>query len=314
MARPLRIQYSGALYHIISKGIDGRDIFCNDIEKRHFLKILFDAKDMFKIKIYLFCILINHYHITLETLLSNLSQVLHWINGKYTSWYNKIYERKGHVLQGRYKSIIVDKDEYLLELSRYIHLNPVKAGVVKYPEEYKWSSYRTYMGLESIRGLDTGFILNQFGDNINSARIRYKRFIEEGMGIDNDITKKLVKGFILGSEKFVENIEEIGKGIKEDSEIPQLRELKKLVDIDEFFNKIREEGIDIGEKGAWGNIERDILVYLCKRLTLRKNNEIGVRFGLTDAAVSYIYKKIESFKEEKDVKEGIDRILKIFDF
>lgn len=314
MVRPLRVQFPGAVYHIISKGIEGKDILCNDTEKQYFLKLLLDAKRFYKIKIYLYCFLSNHYHVSIETLLGNVSQVIHWINSTYTSWYNRLYERKGHLFQGRFKSILVDRDEYLLELSKYVHLNPVKAGIVKYPEDYKWSSYRAYIGLESSTFLDTNFILDLFGHHLDSARMSYKKFVEAGIGVDEDLMKKLSKGFILGGEKFVKTIIEKASAFKEEREIPQLKELRKTMEIDDFLSRIEKEGISINNKGTWGNVDRDIIIYLCKRFTLSSNREIGIRFGLTDATVSYICKKIERCKDEESIRNKIGKTAKIFDF
>lgn len=314
MARPLRVQFPGAIYHIISRGIDGRNILDTDKDKQYLLKLFLHAKKFYKLEIYLYCLLNNHYHFSMETPLGNVSKVLHWINTTYTSWYNKVYERKGHLFQGRYKSILVDKDEYLLELSKYIHLNPVKAGIVNRPEDYKWSSYRMYVGLETNTFLNTDFILNQFGHSLDHSKMAYKKFVEDGIAVDDDIMKKLTKGFILGNKEFVKTIAEKVKDLRADPELPQLKKLRKTIDIDEFFKTIESDGIDINKKGIWGNIERDVIVYLCKRFTLEPNAEIGRMFGLTGAAVSYICKKIEKCKDKEEVKGMMGKIAKKFDF
>lgn len=311
MARPLRVEYPGAVYHIISRGIEGKEILSSDIEKKRLLKILSEAKAVYKIELYLYCLMKNHYHIVIETLLGNISQVMHWINGTYTNWYNNRHQRKGHLFQGRYKGIVVDKDEYLLELSRYIHLNPVKAGIVKLPEGYQWSSYRAYLESEDSKLVKIDFILNQMGRDAASARKHHRDFVMAGIEEDVDLMNKVAKGFILGRDEFIKKIEERVKGINEDDEIPQLRIMKKRLSIDEFYEKLERNNIDFRTRGAQFNITRDVILYLCKRLTLCTNREVGAKFGLSDTAVSYIWKKINKNMNTDMIKNEMDRIAKV---
>ena len=141
MGRPIRIQYPGALYHVTSRGNERRDIFMDGDDRRKFLGIISDYHDRYGIVLHCYVFMDNHYHLVLETPLGNLVKVMHGLNSSYTGYFNRRYARTGHVFQGRYKAIVVDKDAYLLELSRYVHLNPVRGGVVNRPEKYAWSSY-----------------------------------------------------------------------------------------------------------------------------------------------------------------------------
>ncbi len=161
MTRPLRIEYSGAFYHITSRGNEKKNIFKNETDYKKLLSYFETATERYKAVIHVYCIMSNHYHLLLETPFGNLSQIMRHINGSYTTCFNKKYQRSGHLLQGRYRAIVVDKDEYAIELSRYIHLNPVRAGIVKKPEAYRWSSYRDYTGW-----LFKDFILGYFKGNI----------------------------------------------------------------------------------------------------------------------------------------------------
>lgn len=145
MARPYRLQAEDCLYHITSRGDDRKKIFLNETDRRKFLEYLLSAKEKFKFYLYAYCLMGNHYHLLLETTQANISGVMQSINASYTTYYNIKRKHCGHLFQGRYKSIIVDADTYFLEITRYIHLNPVKARIVKSPEEYPWSSYKGYL-------------------------------------------------------------------------------------------------------------------------------------------------------------------------
>ncbi|MDO9507797.1 MAG: transposase, partial [Thermovirgaceae bacterium] len=144
MARPLRIEYPGAFYHVTSRGNERKDIFKSGTDREKFLSYLKSATERYGAVIHAYCLMSNHYHLMLETPQGNLSWIMKHINSSYTSYFNIKRKRAGHLLQGRYKAILVEADTYAAELSRYIHLNPVGAKMVGSPEEYPWSSYRYY--------------------------------------------------------------------------------------------------------------------------------------------------------------------------
>ena len=178
MARPLRIEYQGAFYHITSRGNERKDIYKGEQDFIKFLSYLETGVKRYKAVIHVYCLMKNHYHLLLETPRGNLSQIMRHINGAYTTYFNTKRKRTGHLFQGRYKAILVDADEYIGELSRYIHLNPVRAGIVSKPEEYYWSSYQCYIGKKKTPGwLKTDFILGYFGDKTKTARGKYDWFI-----------------------------------------------------------------------------------------------------------------------------------------
>lgn len=141
MGRPLRIQYPGASYHITSRGNEKREIFRSNGDRGKFLSYLKSAHERYGGMIHVYCLMNNHYHLLLETPRGNLSQILHHINGAYTIYFNIKRRRSGHLFQGRYKAILLEKDAYCQELSRYIHLNPARAGLVNTLSAYPWSSY-----------------------------------------------------------------------------------------------------------------------------------------------------------------------------
>jgi REP element-mobilizing transposase RayT len=145
MARPLRVEYEGAVYHVTARGNERRKIFFTEVDYTKFVKYLTESKKKFNINIHCYVLMSNHYHLIIETPEANLSKAMHYINSSYTTYINVNKKRSGHLFQGRYKSIIIDADNYLLELSRYIHLNPVRAGMVQKPADYQYSSYSAFI-------------------------------------------------------------------------------------------------------------------------------------------------------------------------
>ena len=146
MARPLRIEYPGAYYHVTARGNERKRIYFNKNDYLKFREYIEDAEEKYGCLLHVYVFMTNHYHMILETPQANISKVMHFINGSYTNYINKKRDRSGHLFQGRYKALLIDRDNYLLELSRYIHLNPVRANIVDKPEEYINSSYRSYVG------------------------------------------------------------------------------------------------------------------------------------------------------------------------
>jgi putative transposase len=172
MSRPLRIEYPGAVYHIISRGNERREIFLDDEDRLKFIDMLADYHDRLGILTHCYVLMDNHYHVVIETPKGNLLKVMHGLNSGYTGYFNRKYNRSGHLFQGRYKAVIVDKENYLLELSRYVHLNPVRAGMTERPEEYAWSSYAGYIkASRSKPWIEYTWILEIFGEE-KASRIK----------------------------------------------------------------------------------------------------------------------------------------------
>ncbi len=163
MARPLRIEFPGALYHVTARGNAQRDLFLDDEDRERFLSVLDRVVSRFHLLLHAYCLMDNHYHLLLETPEANLSKAMRQINGVYTQAFNRRHGKVGHVLQGRFKAILVDRDRYLLELCRYVVLNPVRARITRKPDTYRWSSYRASAGLAPVRPfLTTDWLLSQF--------------------------------------------------------------------------------------------------------------------------------------------------------
>lgn len=209
MARPLRLEFAGALYHVTARGNERHAIFLGDLEtdRRRFLDTLAEIVARFDWICHAYCLMTNHYHLVIETPAGNLSQGMRQLNGVYTQQLNRAYGRVGHLFQGRYKGILVEKEAYLLELVRYVVLNPVRAGMVASAADWPWSSYRATVGLEAAAPfLFTDWLLGAFGDDRASAVAAYDRFVAEGMRVPGPWAS-LKQQLYLGSESFVERMQ-----------------------------------------------------------------------------------------------------------
>jgi REP element-mobilizing transposase RayT len=206
MARPLRIEFPGALYHVTARGNARQDIFLNDEDRQQFLGMLARVVSRFHLLLHAYCLMDNHFHLVVETLEGNLSKAMRQLNGVYTQAFNRRHGRVGHVLQGRFKAIIVDRDSYLLELCRYVVLNPVRAKAARKPDSYQWSSYRATAGLASAPPfLTVDWVLAQFGRQRAVAQRKYQAFVAEGIG-QGSPWEHLQGQVLLGSEQFVERL------------------------------------------------------------------------------------------------------------
>lgn len=181
MARKPRIHLPGGLYHVIFRGNGGQDVFLTDADRYRFYLLLQEGTHRFGYRVHAFCLMTNHIHLALQVGDIPLSRAMQNLSFRYTRWINWREKRTGHLFQGRYKAVLVDGDNYLLELVRYIHLNPVRAGMVTNPEEYPWSSHRAYLGKETLPWLTTDWMLAQFGKNVAKARAAYMAFVLDGL-------------------------------------------------------------------------------------------------------------------------------------
>ena len=223
MARPLRLEFPGALYHLTARGNGRAAIFLDDSDRRAFLSILEDVVERYNWICHGYCLMGTHYHLLIETPDGNLSEGMRQLNGVYTQAFNRRRGTVGHVFQGRFKSIVVDKDSYLLELCRYIVLNPVRAGMVGHPKDYPWSSFKSTAGTgEKPDFLSTDWILAQFGRNRKAAQKKYQRFILAGTD-EEAPWKKLAGQCLLGGTSFLETLLPYLKDKTAFAEIPRIQ-------------------------------------------------------------------------------------------
>ncbi len=204
MARPLRLEFAGAFYHLTSRGDRREDIFLSDDDRRDWLEVLGIVCARFNWVVHAFCQMTNHYHLLLETVDGNLSRGMRQLNGVYTQRFNRRHGLVGHLFQGRYKAILVQKETYLLELARYVVLNPLRANMVKSLEEWRWSSYPCITGQQaSPAWLDTDWLLGQFGPDRSKALQGYRQFVMAGRGLPSTM-RETRHQLLLGDDAFVE--------------------------------------------------------------------------------------------------------------
>ena len=203
MARPLRLEFSGAVYHVTSRGNARQDIVVDDRDRSHWLTLLAHVVDRYDWLCHAYCLMDNHYHLLIETPQPNLSLGMRQLNGRFTQAYNRRHHRVGHLFQGRFTAILLEKEAHLLELCRYVVLNPVRAKLVPHPRQWAWSSYRATVGETSTPvWLSTDWILGQFGQRVGPAQERYRTFVAEGRGAARP-WEQLTGQIYLGSEEFV---------------------------------------------------------------------------------------------------------------
>lgn len=221
MARPLRLEYDGAVYHVTSRGNARKSIYRDDEDRARFLEVLHKVNARYNWLCHAYCLMRNHYHLVIETPDGNLSAGMRQLNGVYTQQFNRRHKRVGHIYQGRFKAIVIQKDSHLLEVSRYVVLNPVRAHAVQGPEQWAWSSYRGTAGLEKAhRALTMDWLLDQFASQRKVAQRRYREFVAAGIGargLWDDVRGQC----LLGAEEFADELIECLKGKRDLREIPR---------------------------------------------------------------------------------------------
>ena len=317
MGRPLRIEFKNAVYHITSRGNERKKIYRDDGDKEKFLGLLEDYKNRYNFLIHCFVLMDNHYHLVIETLRPNLIKIMHGLNSGYTGYFNNKYKRSGHLLQGRYKAIIVDKENYLLELSRYVHLNPLRAKIINKPQDYKWSSYGGYIRKKEVNNLNNyNWLLSIFGNEEKKSRRQYKEFVEEGIAkkLQNPV-KRAVGNMILGSKEFIDSIlvkigrDEIGQEIANRNKI--LKTINPQEVIKEVSNKYKIKPIEITNTGTRNNEARNVAIYITRNVCELSNKETAKIFGgIKESAVSKVVKRLENnIKTNKALKQITEQLM-----
>lgn len=317
MTRPLRVEYPGAYYHVVNRGNNQENIYKNDRDKEKFVEYLEKAVERFSIIVHTYCLMSNHYHLLVETPEANLSLAMQWINVSYATYFNRKRGRKGHLFQGRFKAILIDADAYLKHLSRYIHLNPVRAKMTSKPAQYQWSSYSAFIdSRKAPKFLETDWLLSNFGTNKKEAKRNYKAFVE---GVDikavENPSKQIIEGFILGDTVFVNWVKETFLSVKqEEKEIPQLKKLKPKVSPETVVQAVCQEFDCSGEqviiKGRKKNKAREVAIYLSRTLSGMSCKDLGLYFdGVSGALITIMYNRIaEEATRNRRLKRQIENV------
>jgi REP element-mobilizing transposase RayT len=309
VARPLRIEYPGAFYHVTSRGNERRTVFQSNRDREKYLSYLESAHERYGAVIHVYCLMGNHYHLLLETPRGNLSKILHYINGAYTTYFNIKRGRSGHLFQGRYKGILVDKDEYCKELSRYVHLNPVRAGMVKTPLEYPWSSYRYFVGRDRRPDwLTTEFVLGDFGGEGGRGFKKYREYVErrENKELDNPL-KKVIASTFLGGKEFIDRIKQeyLEKKEIDRRDLPALRKILRGPSLETIERAV------IKRVGKGHLLFKKICIYLSYEHSGLNLREIGEYFEMQRSAISQSSRRFaETIKEDKELSKVVSNIEK----
>jgi len=290
MARKPRVEYPGAFYHVMTRGNRKQVVFKDDKDRLKFLRKLLKYKERYGFVLYAYTLMKNHLHLLIETQDVPLSRIMQGLLQSYTQWYNGKYRTVGHLFQGRYKAILCDKKVYLLNLIRYIHLNCIRAGLVKEASAYKWSSHRIYLGVEESKLIDTDFVLSQFASGRKRAIKLYEQFVLEwiGEGKREEYYRTVDQRF-LGEEDFINGVKGV---IGEESLMEEITLRDKS--FGDILQKVSElTGVGEGElRGRTRSRRltevRSIFVKLCLMRTSYKRKEIARYLGRVPRIITYL--------------------------
>jgi putative transposase len=305
MARKPRIHLPGGLYHVILRGNRGMPVFLTDADRYRFYLLLQEGTFRFGYRVHAFCLMTNHIHLAIQVSNIPLSSGLHNLSFRYTRWINWRENRTGHLFQGRYKAVLVDGETYLLQLVRYIHLNPVRAAMVSDPEQYPWSGHRAYLGKEFLPWLTSDWMLSQFGKSIKQARSNYRSFVLDGIGDTQQVAFPHggEDSRILGDDKFME------KCLSSSRSIPPRVTVKDIVDevclsydIDEALLKMQTQQRNITEARA-------VVGWLARELDCATLTDVGKHVNRDGGSISSAVRRLS--ERLKNVPELAERVLSL---
>jgi len=311
MARKPRVYYPGALYHVTLRGNAGQAIFFDNQDRTRFCLLLQEGIERFRHRIHAFCLMSNHAHLAIQVGDIPLSRIIQNLSFRYTRWVNWRQSRSGHLFQGRYKAVLVDADTYLLELTRYIHLNPVRAGMVKEPEDYPWSGHGAYLGREGIAWLTTDWVLSQFSERESSARRTYGRFIQDGKRGSHRKEYHMGSGTdsrILGDDPFIDRV------LEKEEKKPRHR-----VGLDKIIQEVRKSfSLEEGEMLVSGKNRRlskarGMAAWLVMEYGIGTLGELSRRTGRDITTLSSAARRLQiRSKTDVELAEKVNKLLDIF--
>jgi putative transposase len=300
MARPLRIEFGGAIYHLCARGNGRQRVFYDDRDRKRFVELLGESQRRFEGAVLCFVLMGNHFHLVAQTHRANLRRWMHWLLVSYTVYFNRRHRLSGHLFQGRYKSFLVQEGDYLLGLSRYMHLNPVRGASLgrgtpaerrKRLRRFEWSSYPGYAGLgRPFAFVEDEMVLGELGGPRRGERLRYRRFVEEGLVREIKNPFEAVRWqALLGDESFIQKMRDRVKGMhKERREMTSLRQARPPMDPEKILRKVaRKYQVDpkrlikTKERGLYA---RNVAMWMIWETGTKSLREIGELFGGLDYA------------------------------
>lgn len=314
MSRPLRLQYPGAIYHVTARGNARQGIVRDDTDRQRFVATVAAMVEQYHVVCHAWVLMNNHYHLLLETPQANLSRALRHLNGVYTQAFNRRHRRVGHLLQGRYKAIVVEKETYLLELCRYVVLNPVRAKMVTQPQAWQWGSYRATAGMEDAPSwLTVDWVLGQFGGTRARAQREYVQFVAEGHTRETRPWEHLQGQIYLGSEEFLQQVQQ-RVGTETQAEIPVEHQQPGRPTLATVVNQVatgygRSEA-EVRQYMKRPSEARQVAVYAARRIAGSDLQAIAHYFGLSYSAVSRRVQAVATrLREEAQFRKRVDRVL-----
>lgn len=312
MARPLRIEFEGAWYHVMNRGAERQDVFASDAQRERFLELLGDLADGFGVETHAYCLMGNHYHLLVQTPLGNLGRGMRHLNGVYTQFFNRDQRRDGALFRGRYKAILVDADEYLLHLTSYIHRNPIEAGMVERLGDHRWSSYPAYIGRARAKAwLRRDMVYSMLGGKAK----RYQSFVESG--VDEDLAR-FYRGNtippILGGERFKEAVLE--RHGHDDPEVTERKRVHEPASIDKIVAVVaraldcNRETIFESVRGRQ-NLARMLVAHFAHSAGQLTYREIAEMLGMNHySAVASSIRRLERLRRESKQLNQLEHSLR----
>ena len=277
MARKPRVEFEGAFYHVIARGNQRQDIFRDDQDRTTYLERVEHYSKRYDFRLYAYVLMSNHVHLLIETQRIPLSKIMQGIQFTYTQYYNRRHRTVGHLFQGRYKAILCDRESYLLELVRYIHLNPARVRKPNDPWKYPWSSHRAYLGERTPVQIDTKLVLGQFGRALGQARLAYRKFMEEGIGEGHiDRYYEVVDQRFLGDEEFIEQVDKRAQGREVTARGPRVPFGRLLEAVAKEHRVGANELTGPGRRRQWVRA-RAMLVYLAREWSKLASKKLAGR-------------------------------------
>jgi REP-associated tyrosine transposase len=300
MARKPRVEFAGAFYHVICRGNQRQAIFRRDADRKYYLERLEQYRQRLGFKVYAYVLMSNHVHMLIETGRVPLSRIMQGLQLRYTGYFNKKYNKVGHLFQGRYKAILCDRDAYLLELVRYLHLNPQRMRSPIDAGNYRWSSHGAYLGRDSLVKVETATVLGEFARSLGKARLAYLKFIAEGKAAGHQPDYYDIRDQrFLGDERFVEAIEERVEGDRQIA-IPTPRaKLPVLLSlVAKAYGATEKNLVQAGRQRKWVTA-RSMLVYLGREWGRVSVKELGKRLHRDPSVVSRLYSVYAADRDKK---------------
>lgn len=317
MPRKRRVEFPGAIYHVTVRGNGRRDIFLTDADRERLLESLAKRVELHAVRLYLYCLMNNHIHLLLETPRGNLSSFMGSLLTSYAVYFNKRHSRSGHLTQGRYHAAAVEGDDYILKLSRYVHLNPVKVNPVcdleltercRLLREYRWSSYRGYVGLGSPEPfVSHGPVLAMFGQSQSERPEKYRKFVEAGLSTTDENWQRIMKSSSqgIGSDDFREDLRvRCERQKKGDASFRRMITVLPTQDVIGHVCRFYEISVDRIMQHRKNDQVKPVVAWLLRRFCGLKHREVAVFLGVkTEASVSSLLKRAEDSSIQKDIQK-----------